>query len=151
MNAARFAGRALFAAIFMLVLVFSRQTSTQGAWTTKAPDPNAKTNPAIAEINGKLYVHGFDRDPAGNQSSFVRRLSIYDPASNTWTIGASPSLIRAFVNAVTINGKMYVVGGCVMSDCRVGVTNALEIYDPVTNVWSTGAPLATARLGAAAG
>jgi len=103
MNAARLAGRAVFAATLMLLLIFSRQTSTQGAWTTKTPDPNAKTNPAIAEIHGKLYVHGFDRDPAGSQSSFVPRLSIYDPASNIWTVGASPSLIRAFVNAVTIN------------------------------------------------
>jgi N-acetylneuraminic acid mutarotase len=83
-----------------------------------APDPHAKVSPAIAEINGKLYVQGFDQDAGGNQGSFVPRLSIYDPASNTWTIGASPTLIRAFANAVTINGKMYVVGGCVMSDLQ---------------------------------
>jgi len=118
-----------------------------------APDPHAKVSPAIAEINGKLYVQGFDQDAGGNQGSFVPRLSIYDPASNTWTIGASPTLIRAFANAVTINGKMYVVGGCVMSDCRIGVTSAraLEIYDPATNTWSNGAQMPTARFGAAAG
>src|SRR6185503_10876340 len=45
----------------------------------------------------------------------------------------------------------YVVGGCVMSDCRIGTTSALEIYDPVTNTWSNGAPMMTARFGSAAG
>jgi hypothetical protein len=37
-----------------------------------------------------------------------------------------------------------------MSDCSFA-TNALEIYDPVSNSWSNGAPMPTARFGAAAG
>jgi N-acetylneuraminic acid mutarotase len=120
-------------------------------WTTMAPDPNAKVAPAVVGINGRLYVQGFDQDALGNQSSFVPRLSIYDTFSNTWTVGASPAIIRAFANAVAINGKLYVLGGCVMSDCRIGTTNALEIYDPATNAWSNGASMVTARFGAAAG
>jgi N-acetylneuraminic acid mutarotase len=114
-----------------------------------APDPNPKSSPAVAAINGRLYVYGFDQGVG--QSSFVPRLSIYDPATNTWSIGASPGLIRAFASVGVINGKMYVAGGCIMSDCRIGITNALEIYDPVVNGWSSGAPMATGRLGAAAG
>ena len=122
-------------------------------WTTMAPDPHAKLAPAVAEIGGKLYVQGFDQDNFGNQGSFVPRLSIYDASSNTWTIGASPTIIRAFATAVAINGKLYVVGGCVMSDCRIGVSDArvLEIYDPALNTWSTGASMPTGRYGAAAG
>ena len=50
-----------------------------------------------------------------------------------------------------IDGKIYVAGGCIMSDCRIGITNALEIYDPVANRWSDAAPMATGRLGAATG
>ena len=119
-------------------------------WTTMTPDPHAKSSPAVAEINGKLYVYGFDQAAGGSQSSFVPRLSIYDPASNAWTIGASPGIIRAYANAVAMNGKMYVVGGCVMSDCSFA-TGAMEIYDPVSNTWSSGPAMPTARFGAAAG
>jgi N-acetylneuraminic acid mutarotase len=119
-------------------------------WTTLTPDPHAKSSPAVVEINGRLYVYGFDQDAGGNQSSFVPRLSIYDPASNTWTIGRSPSLIRAYANAVAINGRMYVVGGCVMADCST-TTGAMEIYDPATDTWSSGPNMPTARFGAAAG
>ena len=122
-------------------------------WMAMAPDPHAKVSPAVAEINGNLYVHGFDQDAVGNQGSFVPRLSIYNPFANTWSIGASPAIVRAFASAVAMNGKLYVVGGCVMSDCRIGVDGArvLEIYDPVSNTWSTGAPMPSRRYGAAAG
>src|SRR6185369_13904749 len=135
----------------MIVALCSNRAATQGTWVTMAPDLQAKVSPAVAHIDGKLYVQGFDQDAFGNQSSFVPRLSVYDPASNSWTTGASPHVIRAFASAAAINGKMYVVGGCVMSDCRIGVTNVLEIYDPVTNTWSNGAPMPTARFGTAAG
>jgi N-acetylneuraminic acid mutarotase len=119
-------------------------------WAAMAPDPDPKVSPTVAEINGKLYVQGFHQDVGGNQSSFQPRLSIYDPASNTWTVGTPPGIIRAYANAVAINGKMYVVGGCVMSDCN-SPTNALEIYDPATGTWSNGAAMPTVRFTATAG
>jgi hypothetical protein len=46
---------------------------------------------------------------------------------------------------------MYVAGGCVMADCAVGTTNALEIYDPISNTWSSGLAMPTPRFGAASG
>jgi N-acetylneuraminic acid mutarotase len=118
-------------------------------WTTMAPDPLAKKSPAVVEINGKLYVHGFDDDGGGSPG--LPRLSIYDPASDTWTVGASPSLVRSQVSVGVINGKMFVAGGCISADCEDGTTNALEVYDPASNTWSDAAPMPTARFGAAAG
>src|SRR6185295_7373760 len=140
------AARGVLVGIGLPLLAFSWAVTAQGTWETKTPDPHAKVSPSVAEIGGKLYVQGFDQD-AGNQSSFLARLSIYDPALNQWTIGASPALIRAFAASAVINGKLYVVGGCLMSDCRVGPTNQLEVYDPATNAWSTGAPMPTPRWG----
>jgi N-acetylneuraminic acid mutarotase len=118
-------------------------------WTTMAPDPNPKTTPRVVAINGKLYVYGFDQ--GATQSSFVPRLSIYDPATNTWSIGRSPNLIRAFASVGVIGGKMYVAGGCLMSDCRVGITNQLEIYDPENDSWAFGPAMTNGRFGSAAG
>jgi N-acetylneuraminic acid mutarotase len=118
-------------------------TTSLLAWTTMAPDPHAKYTPVAAAINGKLYVHGFD-------SSFVARLGIYDPSSNTWSNGSSPTLVRSYSSVGGINGKMYVAGGCILSDCS-SPTNELRIYDTFTNQWSTGAAMPTVRFGAAAG
>jgi len=113
----------------------------QDSWTTKTSDPNPTSSVASVEVNGLIYVYG----SAGT-------LSIYNPATDVWMAGAAPTLSRAYVSAAVINGKVYVVGGCTNnSDCRIGTTNALEIYDPVANSWSNGSPMATARFGAAAG
>ena len=71
--------------------------------------------------------------------------------TNSWTSGATPILSRVDVGIGVINGKMYVVGGCLFSDCRIGTTNQLEIYDPVANSWSLGASMVTARYGATIG
>jgi hypothetical protein len=54
---------------------------------------------------------------------------------------------RVTAAAVTIGGKLHVIGG------RNGTTylNSVQAYDPVTNSWTTGASMPTARaaLGAA--
>src|SRR5207244_13605594 len=47
-----------------------------------------------------------------------------------------------------IEGKFYVVGGRA-SDFS-GSTDALEVYDPQTDLWSTRPPMPTARSGLAA-
>jgi hypothetical protein len=117
-------------AFLLVVLAVARASAQTDSWATMAPDPHAKTSPAVVQIDGRLYVHGFDEIFPGYPSSFVPRLSIYTPSSNTWAIGASPALIRPLVAVGMINGKMYVVGGCVGSDCTIGVTNALEILRP---------------------
>jgi hypothetical protein len=139
------------AALVLILTFFSVGRATaQDSWATKTPDPKAKASAVSGEIDGRIYVYGFDMDASGNQGSFVPRLSIYDPAFNTWTLGTSPGLIRAYSSAGVISGKMYVVGGCLMSDCS-NTTNALEIYDPLSNTWSNGASMPTARFGATAG
>ena len=119
------------------------RASAQDSWATRTSDPNPQVSVASGEIGGLIYVYGYD---AGGPL-----LSIYNPTTDSWTTGAAPSLNRAYVSAGIISGLMYVVGGCINSDCRIGVTNALEIYDPVANTWSTGASMVTARYGAAAG
>src|SRR5687767_3065297 len=104
------------AAIVLMVtmLPVGRASAQTDSWATKTPDPNLIWGPSAVSFGGKIYVHGFNSDAAGNQASFTPRLSIYSPSTDTWAIGAPPPIIRAGSDAGEINGKMYVVGGCVM-------------------------------------
>jgi N-acetylneuraminic acid mutarotase len=151
-NVLRVCARAAIALILTLLSVGF--ASAQDSWATRASDPFRKAGHVAGEINDLIYVSGiFDQGGVGNQSDFRPRLEIYSPASNTWTAGTPPGLMRAFASAGVINvinEKLYVVGGCILSDCN-STTNALEIYDPVTDTWTNGAPMPTARFGAAAG
>lgn len=121
--------------------------ATSNAWTSGMVMPSARTSSVGGVINGKLYVVG-GVPPAGYSTTTVE---MYDPVTDTWTAKASALTTRALAGGGVINGKLYVVGGCVNSDCRIGVTNALEVYDPVTNSWTSRAPLPTPRYGAATG
>jgi hypothetical protein len=49
-----------------------------------------------------------------------------------------------------MNGKLYVAGGAINSDFNTP-TGVLEIYDPATNSWTTGAPMPVGRPAAVAG
>src|SRR5687767_5211704 len=100
------------AIVLILTMLSVGRAAAQDSWATKAQAPGLTPYPVSGEINGLIYVYGFDSD-GNSQSSFVPRLSIYNPALNTWTTGASPNLIRAGASGGIINGKMYVVGGCI--------------------------------------
>lgn len=92
-------------------------------------------------IGGKIYVaDGFDPSPGGDTTA----LRIYDPSSNTWTLGpSSPGAGHSeFYEGAAHGGKLYCIGG-VPDDPTL-------IFDTGTNTWSLGTPMPTARVGLAA-
>jgi len=94
--------------------------------------PLAVYGAATGAINGKLYVAGGQADPLHGNN--VATLQIYDPASDTWTTGASLPQAGAAANAGVIGGKLYVAGGGPPSN--IGETNTVVVYDPVADTWS---------------
>ena len=78
---------------------------------------------------------------AGNNASFltvsvVNRLNL---RTNVWDVVAPLPELKSQISAVTVRGKIYVIGGYGSSSFVPVNTN--NIYDPVTNTWTTGAPL----------
>lgn len=115
-----------------------RSTQAQvGSWTTKAPMPTARQDPATAALDGKLYVAG------GVVGTYLNMLEVYDAASDAWTTRAPMPTARVGASAIAISGKIYVVGGNVRSDGLCTAT--LEIYDPVADNWTTRAAMPTPR------
>ena len=69
----------------------------------RARMPSARTEVAVAEVDGKIYVVG----GFGGE----RELEIYDQAADRWSRGASFPREVHHAAAVGVNGKLYVVGG----------------------------------------
>ncbi len=139
--------KAIFAIFLGLtVVVFASQAFAQGGtWETKArmPTPLAGWGGAI---NGQLHVIG-EIFPGGFETMVHQ---VYDAATDTWTSKGPPLLHRSSAEAAVINGKLYVVGGCLAfpptgGDCRIGITNQLEVYDPAVDAWTLKAPMPTPR------
>jgi YVTN family beta-propeller protein len=115
---------------------------TANTWTQIASQPFAQYGAADV-INGKIYLVGFD------PFSTTTRVVIYDPASDSWSTGATMPALRLDIAVTAANGKVYVFGG------RSGtgadpVTSSVYEYTPSTNTWATKTNMPTARMGAVA-
>ncbi len=124
-----------------LVNEYDPETDT---WTTRTSMPTSRMCLAAGVVNGKIYAIG------GVKAAFESALSIveeYDPATDTWTKKADMPTPRLGLGVSVVDGKIYAIGGMTSgSDFWSGMHNTVEVYDPVTNTWTTKAPMPTARL-----
>ena len=76
-----------------------------GRWIISTPMPSSRTEVAVAEAGGKIYVVG----GFGGE----RELEMYDPGADRWSRGASIPRALHHAAAVGLQDKLYVVGGFV--------------------------------------
>jgi N-acetylneuraminic acid mutarotase len=93
-------------------------------WTKKASMPVAGNQLISGAIAGRLYVYtgSFTEAP---------RLYRYKPSTNEWTRRADPPHDHSFGTGGVINDKLYLAWGR---------SDAVDVYDPVTNSWKTVRP-----------
>ena len=115
-------------------------------WTMGAAMPLARSEHAIAELNGKIWVLG-GYPPGRLPSNLVQ---IYDPATSRWSLG--PQLPRPIhhTHVAAVGGKLYLIGGETdgASTGRPPVFVADSwVHDPAVGGWAKRAPMPTARSG----
>jgi Kelch motif len=67
---------------------------------------------------------------------------VYDPVADSIATIASIPRPTGETRALNFNGKMYVMGG---GRTPPNPSNQVDVYDPVTNTWSTDLPFSNAR------
>ena len=116
-------------------------------WASMAPMPTARHGPAAAlGADGKVYfVGGFRWSEPPEPPVTLATVEAYDPASDTWETRASMPTDRAFLAAVTmIDGRICALGGRRLTPedpWQWQGLAMLEIYDPLTDTWTTGTPM----------
>jgi streptogramin lyase/N-acetylneuraminic acid mutarotase len=122
---------------------------SSNSWSEAAQMPTARTTLACAVVGTTLYAIG-----GGTVSSESAAVEAYDAETNTWTAatakGAALQPLPIPVNsveAVSFQGLIYVVGGFTGS----GRSTAMQIYNPVSNKWSSGTAMNVGRSGMALG
>ena len=140
--------KALLGGVILLVgFALTGQALAQGGtWETKAPMPTARTVTAGGVIDNRLYVVG----GGGAVGGSTNVNEVYDPGTDSWATKAPGLTSWAFPVGVVIDEKFYVLGGCIGSDCRIGTTNQLEMYNPAQDAWVTKSAMPTARAQVAA-
>ena len=108
-------------------------------WASGPPMPTAVAFPAVAVLNGQLYVVGGGTTFGGNPVSDTQ---IYNPATATWSAGVPLPTNVMYAVAVVVKNILYVIGG---STDGVTLGNAVWAYNPATKAWSSKQPMPTAR------
>jgi N-acetylneuraminic acid mutarotase len=115
--------------------IAERYDPTTNTWETLAPMSVARGCVAATVLNGKLYAIG------GRGLSSVE---IFDPSSELWSAGLSlPNEVK-YGNAITADGRIYLVGGQNASNQNI---KQVLCFDPSTNQWTAKANMPTARHG----
>jgi N-acetylneuraminic acid mutarotase len=121
-------------------------------WVTKAPMPTRRYMiGATGTVDGKVWVMGGQTDDSSvggvfgrNGWYFLNNLQVYNPATNTWSSKAPMGSYRADLASVTLNGKIYAIGGYTPIPSW-STTNIMEEYDPATDTWTQKASMNIAR------
>lgn len=112
--------------------VFNITTNT---WSTATPMPKALYGMQQTTYNGKIYSFGGDYGGyGGNEQSVTYEYTPSPSGSGSWTTKASMSTPRDMAAVLTFNNKIYVIGGETSGNTP---TNAVEVYDPISNTWET--------------
>ncbi len=135
-------------------------TPNGNSWASIADMPLRRKDHAAVGYNGKVYVLGGAWSDMANMGvpveNWITRCApvhIYDPATNSWSVGASMPTPRTQVAAAELNGEIWVIGGFTDEDPTDSVKEAsskVEIYDPVHDSWRNGPALPSVRFGMAA-
>jgi hypothetical protein len=116
-----------------------------GTWSAAAPIPGGRGDHTATLLTAGTYagqvlvVGGMGSSP----SVFLNTVERYDPAHDTWIPVATLSIARYWHNAVLLpadtshpSGQVLVMGGVGNVSASPTLTSN-ELYDPVTNLWTT--------------
>jgi N-acetylneuraminic acid mutarotase len=112
------------------------------AWSTKTPMPTPRNSFAITACENKIYLIGgleTNRNYTGPNQPPCAVNEVYDPSTNTWTTKAPMPTARSEMQANTVNGEVYIMGG--RTQGAYATINVTEIYNPASDSWSTGVPM----------
>ena len=139
---------ALVSCIAAVTLSTRSHAADAGTWTQKAPMPLARTEVAVAAVDGKLYV-------IGGSTADIDGLTLvqeYDPATDKWRDRAPLPQGLNHMAAAALNGKIYTVGGFsgrsptdTGGRLHQGATTFAFEYDPKADSWRTLPPLKAPR------
>jgi N-acetylneuraminic acid mutarotase len=138
-----------------IVVEYDAATET---WTPKKNMLVAAHHAAAVALDGKVYVFGgFVGRPGTKAWQPIANALVYDPAADSWKELSPMPTPRGSASAVTVDGKIFVIGGAHANipgkpgtePLWVGVpqivVGTVEEYDPATNTWRTRAPMPTGR------
>lgn len=112
----------------------------ENRWQEKAPMNVTRDHLCGGAVGEKFYTVG------GRKASLTANLAtleVYDPATDSWSLGPDLPTPRGGIACAVLSGKLYVFGG----EASTKTFDATEVFDPKTNTWSRVQSMPTSRHG----
>ncbi len=121
---------------FVFALMVVALSTTKAQWSEIPKLPVVLNWPMTAQLDGKIYVFG-GVDNAASKSVYV-----YTPGATSWTkLTATMPKAKFGGYAAAVNGKIYIVGGMILSGTSFATNNETYEFDPVAGTFATKAPI----------
>jgi hypothetical protein len=126
---------------------FARYDPQAKSWATLPPMPAPRSTHDAVVVNSKIYVVGGWCLPGGGSENgkFLDTALVFDLARRgaQWESLPTPPFRRRALAAAAIKGKVYVIGGLTENG---KVVTTVDLYDPLTHLWSRGPDLPGGKL-----
>ncbi len=119
--------------------VFEYDPATR-EWRERARMPTARGGGVAVVLDSRIYVAG-SRPPRGAD------FAVYIPEADQWRTLPDLPTQRNHLTGGALGGRIYIVGGRFEGGANSPQSDVVEIFDPVTNAWSRGAPMPRPRGG----
>ena len=137
-------------------------TPATDTWRELAPMPTKRGGGIALVYDNKIWViggagfHPLQAEDisiaAGVPHRTVNTVEVFDPATGKWETKASMNIPRNHLAGGVVNGRIYVMGGRLGSSfVGASSTDAVEEYDPATDMWRVVARMPFPRSGMAFG
>ncbi|MCK4457124.1 MAG: PQQ-binding-like beta-propeller repeat protein [Thermoplasmata archaeon] len=120
--------------------------ASQDLWYEGVPLPSNRSQLVAATVSDRIYAIG------GMGSEMVQPFGAlglneeFDPVSGQWNSRTSMSTPRAAFGVAVVDGKIFAIGGYYYMPMSFPRSlNVTEVYDPVTDTWTTKSPMPTNR------
>lgn len=131
---------------------FDRINPKTGEWQVLPDAPNKRDHAPCAIVDNKLYFFGGRETGRHNGTDLeiffsytIGDVDVYDFETGTWSVHDEQLPIETAAGGVgVLNNKIHYVGG---ESARPIAFADMQIFDPVANSWSLGAPLNRGRHG----
>ena len=115
------------------------------SWKKIAPLPEPLHHSVAATHNGKIFVVGGFTSDVGDWVP-TNKLFVYDTLQDKWKEGRPMPTARGALTATFVNGTLFAIGGQQSSDIDSSeILNTNEVYDPITDTWTTKTSMPTSR------
>ncbi len=87
----------------------------------------------VVSYDGKLYVWAGYTNYGPTHYNRTPKMEIYDPDTDTWSLGADIPQLKSSAACFELNGKFYTVGG--ETNPSSSFTKTVHRYNPDTDTW----------------